>query len=40
VRLGADVGQGNFVGKPQPAEELEIWLEQSGGRPASLTASA
>jgi diguanylate cyclase (GGDEF)-like protein/PAS domain S-box-containing protein len=40
VRLGADVGQGNFVGKPQPAEELEIWLKQSSGRPASLMASA
>jgi diguanylate cyclase (GGDEF)-like protein/PAS domain S-box-containing protein len=38
IRLGADVGQGNFIGRPQPAEELEAWLKQSGGRAAaSLT---
>jgi diguanylate cyclase (GGDEF)-like protein/PAS domain S-box-containing protein len=36
TRLGADVAQGNFIGKPQPAEEFEAWLKQSGPRPALM----
>ena len=36
TKLGPDVAQGNYVGKPQIASELEGWLREAAVRGTSL----
>jgi EAL domain-containing protein (putative c-di-GMP-specific phosphodiesterase class I) len=36
AKLGPDVAQGNYVGKPQIASELEGWLREAAARGAAV----
>ncbi len=44
AKLGADLAQGNFIGRPQPAVELDLWLQRRSGpnleSAAPITATA